>query len=760
LFASAAAAVLVGVVLAYSNHFRNGFHFDDDHTIVENLYIRDLKWVPRYFIDASTFSALPSNRNYRPLVTLSLAIDYYLGGGLNLVAFHASQFLALLVTGLLLYWLCRALLDAGRPHPWNRYAALLGAGLFCIHTANTETVNYIIVRSDLFSTLWVVAAFVLYIRKPAWRRYYLYLVPMVLGTLCKIPALMFAPLLLVYLVLFEADLSGPELLTGRGARRALECGLRAVPAFVAAVVLWVALNKVQEAASGDTITGGERPYPTWDYLITQTTAYVHYLRLFFWPLGLQADTEQNTLSNVLDPHIVGSTLLLVALAYVAWRLSVRRETRVMTFGFAWFVLALVPTSSVIPLSQVVSEHRTFFPYVGLMLAVVAGVMTWVCGRREAAVRVRRGRYAVGVAVAAFVALGVGTYHRNQVWRSEETLWRDIAEKEPQSARAWNNYGLIFLETGQYERAREMFTRSVQLNPLYRVAQVNLGITEDRLGNREAAERHFKEGIRLFEGDPDAHHFYARWLLDQWRVEDAVREAERTVELAPQADKNRLLLLRAYAALGDTKRVCAYATETLELMPNNAEVKRYAKGCAAPATFDEEGVMNAGLRALYGRRDAAAAARSFRRVLDHNPAHFGATYQLAIALDQAGNPAEARQWWEKVLPMAESYKDEVTAAKARARLAGKEDTSNTQELMQAGLDALNKQHDPAAAIARFRAVLEINPTHYGATYQLAAALDAAGRKDEARAQWNQTLKMAESYKDEATAAKARARLGGQ
>ena len=78
-------------------------------------------------------------------------------------------------------------------------------------------------------------------------------------------------------------------------------------------------------------------------------------------------------------------------------------------------------------------------------------------------------------------------------------------------------------------------------------------------------------------------------------------------------------------------------------------------------------------------------------------------------------------------------------------------------MQAGLDALYKRHDSAEAVVQFRKVLESNPTHYGATFQLATALDAAGKRAEARPLWEKMLEMAEASKDIDTADKARARL---
>ena len=78
-------------------------------------------------------------------------------------------------------------------------------------------------------------------------------------------------------------------------------------------------------------------------------------------------------------------------------------------------------------------------------------------------------------------------------------------------------------------------------------------------------------------------------------------------------------------------------------------------------------------------------------------------------------------------------------------------------MQAGLDAMYEDHDPRKAAVFFRRVLERNPTHYGATYQLAKALDMVGERNEARRLWAKVLTMAESYKDVSSAAIAREQM---
>jgi tetratricopeptide (TPR) repeat protein len=125
-------------------------------------------------------------------------------------------------------------------------------------------------------------------------------------------------------------------------------------------------------------------------------------------------------------------------------------------------------------------------------------------------------------------------------------------------------------------------------------------------------------------------------------------------------------------------------------------------------------------------------------------------------------------WAKMTTMAEASRDEATLAHARARMAALgapppapappvvEDP--WAEPMRLGLAELYEKKNPTGAAKYFREVLAKNPTHYGATYQLAAALEQAGKKDEAKPYWKKTLEMAEAMKDSKTAAIARKNLG--
>src|ERR1700731_4795288 len=111
-----AALLLVALVTAYANHFHNSFHFDDAHTIVNNASIRELRNIPMFFRDATTFSSLPSNQSYRPLVSTLLAIDYWLSAspartGLRPFWFHLSIFAMFVALVLLVAFFIYRLID-------------------------------------------------------------------------------------------------------------------------------------------------------------------------------------------------------------------------------------------------------------------------------------------------------------------------------------------------------------------------------------------------------------------------------------------------------------------------------------------------------------------------------------------------------------------------------------------------------------------------------------------------------------------------
>lgn len=645
-FAVVCVFALLLLLAAYSNHFNNTFHFDDNHVIKSNLYIRSLKNIPQFFFDATTFSSLPANTTYRPLLSATFALDYWLAGRLDPWQFHVTQFVLLVLLGAGLVYLFLQIMDRAAAHWSNRYVALFGALFFCIHTANTETVNYICSRSDLLSTLGVVVAFVLYVA--GWRRLYIYLLPMILGILVKLSAAIFGPLLFAYILFFEQEGSDGATFSPERVRRAVR---GALPACLVGLLLFWFVESMNPPTH--TYAGGPRV----QYLLTQVFIWLHYLRLFFVPLGLTADTDLNLFSQWYDTRFFAGLLVMSLLLRMAWKSSQTSTGKPVAYGICWFGLALLPTSSIFSLAEVANEHRIFFPYIGLSLAVV-----WWLALQSRDWLGRQSWWRPVVlpvtCISALLVLGghaAGTYQRNKVWLSDETLWGDVVQKSPANGRAWMNYGLTKMAQAKYVEAKRLFERAKIYSPNYPYLETNLGIVNGRLGNTTLAEQHFVRSLTLGSENAEGRYHYARWLVDQGRSQEAIPHLTRSIELSPGLGYSRSLLMNLYAAKGAEEDLSVLVKETLAVSSSDSVALAYKRG-VIPFRVDapsDQSYYSLGL--TFTNRDRhLEAASTYRQALKFNPEHADAWNNLGWSLGKMGFYREAIPAFEKALDLRPGY----------------------------------------------------------------------------------------------------------
>ena len=106
----------------------------------------------------------------------------------------------------------------------------------------------------------------------------------------------------------------------------------------------------------------------WDYLITQPFVIVQYFKTFILPTELSADTDWRLIQYLTLKLIMG---ILIPYRESYGSLAVYPETSYPTSTFGIFLVfySLIPTSSIIPLSEVLNDlSRVYFPYIGLAIA--------------------------------------------------------------------------------------------------------------------------------------------------------------------------------------------------------------------------------------------------------------------------------------------------------------------------------------------------------------------------------------------------------
>ncbi len=625
-------ACLAGCVLlfaAYANHFDNSFHFDDSHVIQSNLYIQSLSNIPLFFTDARTFSSLPANATYRPLLTLSYAIDYRLGNGLDPRQFHITQFALLAILGVMLVFFFKRCMDNARPTPHNIWIALVASTWFCVHTANTETMNLLSSRSDLVSTMAIVASFLLFFYLPRLRRLYVHAVPMVIGALAKAPAVFFTPLLLVYLLLFDRE-EVPGSSDPRMRRRAV--WLHVTPLFaISIVLLWfLSAMNLPEWQSG----GGDRLV----YLRTQAYVWLHYARLFILPVGLTADTDLAPATEWYDTRMFAGLLFIGLLALVYRRTSKDAELKPVAFGIAWFAIGLFPTSSIFPLAEYANEHRIFLPYIGLCLAttwwIALKLESW--GHRNR--RLPAARWAMA-ALAIFIIAGnaIGTHHRNEVWKSDESLWLDVTQKSPNNGRALMNYGLTRMARGEYREALSLFESARRISPNYWTLEINLGIVHAALNDHVRAEQHFMRAVELDPG-ANSQRYYSDWLVRRGRAPEAVPRLRAAIELSPATASSRETLMRIFAATGSEAELRALAEDTARIAPSNELARTYLDG-RLPVRGDDFTQLLSESATAIGVGNMLEGAEAARAALRLQPSSPDALNNLGWALANLGYARE-------------------------------------------------------------------------------------------------------------------------
>src|SRR5262249_41083731 len=118
----------------------------------------------------------------------------------------------------------------------------------------------------------------------------------------------------------------------------------------------------------------------------------------------------------------------------------------------WFFITLAPTSSFVPIPDVIFEHRLYLPLMGVCLSFPL-LMSYLA-RHLSVVDSRKATSTVAACAAVLGVCVVGTVLRNQVWRDPILLWSDSRSKSPHHPRPYNSLATEYLNRRDYARAIE------------------------------------------------------------------------------------------------------------------------------------------------------------------------------------------------------------------------------------------------------------------------------------------------------------------
>jgi tetratricopeptide (TPR) repeat protein len=256
------------------------------------------------------------------------------------------------------------------------------------------------------------------------------------------------------------------------------------------VILYFPLFSSSHSETINELTQIDNILPDWspgkiersDFLYTQIDViWSIYLKLILFPQHQSFHHEctiRSSLADVLPPLI--GIMLMVCLA-----VGIARKYPLISFGIWWFFLTILPTSSIIPSTQLVAEQRLYLPLISLAFI---GWEVW----RYLLARKRLVVWMIGY--AAMIA--VLTVNRIHTWKDAKTLWNDVIHKYPASARAYFALGEIHFNNHDYDRAVDSFSNCLQLQQNYSWGYLYLGKSYQKLGRVQDAINQFNKAISI------------------------------------------------------------------------------------------------------------------------------------------------------------------------------------------------------------------------------------------------------------------------
>ena len=580
----------------YGNTFHAGFHLDDVNNIVDNPAIK--YW--------SHWDSIWASAKTRFITQLSIALNYRFGK-LNVVGYHLANIAIHVLCSILVYQLLR--LTFRTPTMPKRPAEeidllSLGASLiFLTHPIQTQSVTYIIQRAASLATLFYLAALVFYVQfrlEQKTENYWLALLATLLAMFTKPIAFTLPVAILLYELVFFKDFQK---------NADVRIGVL-VPFFLTMAIIPYLLILEGGGLELRDITKETLKISRGDYLLTQFNVIRTYLRLLILPINQNLDYDYPISTSLMEPKTLASLGFILFLLFIAFRTLKRKP--LVAFGIVWFFLTLSIESSIIPISDVIFEHRLYLPMVGF--SITASAVLWQCFQNAR-------RFAIALLVIALCLCGL-TYARNRVWKDDVTLWQDVVKKSPNKARPHNILGTAYAHAGNETKALEHYHKAHELNPNYALSYNNLGLLEYYKKNYDKAVTLLEKAIRLNPAYEKAYNNLGLIYEQKGDQTKAVQYFQKAIDLYPIFALPYSNLGAVHGKMAQYEKAIQYFEKAAELDPDN------------PTTW-----FNLGVAYAKTRRPEKAIA-PLERAVRLKPGYAEAHALLAESFQKTGNPSSA------------------------------------------------------------------------------------------------------------------------
>jgi tetratricopeptide (TPR) repeat protein len=325
-------------------------------------------------------------------------------------------------------------------------------------------------------------------------------------------------------------------------------GLLALAGLAGGVVVW----RIVTASSSAGFSLRDLSPTT--YFFTQCRVVWTYVRMFFLPYGQNVDPDVHVSAGLTDVAAIAGLVAWVAIAIAAW--IYRKRFPLASFGVLVFLLLIAPTSSIVPIRDVLAERRVYLPFLGLILICLEGL------RRVPMTQ------SVTVGAVALLACTVLTYRRSAVWGSPLELWEDSVAKSPNKVRPRFHLAFAQYQAGNCQQAAATYEIAATIEPPEYRLLVDWANALDCANREDEAAAKLRQAIPMFWRPSEAYVLLGAIYGKQRRLDEALQaldQAEKIDAGLPQIYLNRG---GVYTLLGNKDAAIQSYRRALQIDPTN------------------------------------------------------------------------------------------------------------------------------------------------------------------------------------------------
>ncbi len=554
------ALALIGI-LVYGNHLQNTFQFDSVAYIKNSLSLKNPEsMLTLQFWMAGFFS--------RGLLSISMALNAHLDD-LRPLGYHMFNLALHILNAILIYHIFKkALVHFKNQNGGNNTSiSFFAATLFLVHPIQTESVIYIISRSEVLAATFYLLGFFLFQSCLDLRKRHSLLKKLILPfsilllavvgfsvkqTLATFPLIIF----LYYISVCSLDSPIIKFL------------LNWKWIILTAVLMFLSLLLYKLFSDETFLIGPSNPHEMVGrakYMLSQPAVIVfYYLQKILFPINLNVDPDVEVVTHLFSFSFIAS---MVIIAFSAYYLRKQKAWRFYIFCLSWFFIILSPSSSIVTLHDLAAEHRVYLALPGIIFILSYGIFDILKNQKS------------GVLILCGLTLFLGTLNieRNKIWKSELSLWQDTYKKSPEKLRPLINLARAHSIEGNNEDAVRYYEEALSKGPDIFVVQYNLGELYLNEGRVEEAILRFQTALNLKPEIPETYAKLGEIYLARknWKLADIY--FKKCIEIDSRFSHvfKNLGVLHFYH-LKNLKESLLYFSRSLALDPNQTEAGEMRK----------------------------------------------------------------------------------------------------------------------------------------------------------------------------------------